>query len=110
MNHTHPHHLPCRPLKHKSKQKNPRPCTKNPTKATCARNARNVLNSSLFGKMVVTYAWNAVTRNVGEGVLMNILFKGDNSHVLECVGPDYREKVVCVYADPPYNTGDTHHL
>lgn len=58
----------------------------------------------------MTYAWNAVTRNVGEGVLMNILFKGDISRVLERIGPDYREKVVCVYADPPYNTGDTHHL
>ena len=36
------------------------------------------------------------------------IIHGDNSEVLDCLLLDYREKVACIYIDPPYNNGENY--
>lgn len=36
----------------------------------------------------------------------NLIIEGDNLHVLKLLSKSYREKVKCIYIDPPYNTGN----
>ena len=35
----------------------------------------------------------------------NIIIEGENLETLKCLLPAYRERVKCIYIDPPYNTG-----
>lgn len=35
----------------------------------------------------------------------NIIIEGDNLEVLKLLSTGYREKIKCIYIDPPYNTG-----
>src|SRR5262249_38404407 len=39
-----------------------------------------------------------------DGNTDGILIDGDNAHALRLAGKKYRNKVKCVYVDPPYNT------
>jgi len=34
------------------------------------------------------------------------IIHGDNRNVLECLSEDYKDKVHCIYIDPPYNNGE----
>lgn len=34
----------------------------------------------------------------------NLIIEGDNLHVLKLLLPSYKDKVKCIYIDPPYNT------
>jgi adenine-specific DNA-methyltransferase len=36
------------------------------------------------------------------------IIHGDNSEVLDCLLLDYKEKVACIYIDPPYNNGENY--
>lgn len=36
------------------------------------------------------------------------IIHGENSEVLDCLILDYREKVDCIYIDPPYNNGENY--
>ena len=35
----------------------------------------------------------------------NLVIEGDNLEVMKCLLASYREKIKCIYIDPPYNTG-----
>ncbi|MFZ2654820.1 MAG: site-specific DNA-methyltransferase, partial [Victivallales bacterium] len=35
----------------------------------------------------------------------NLIIEGENLEVLKCLLSAYREKIKCIYIDPPYNTG-----
>lgn len=39
----------------------------------------------------------------------NLLIQGDNKDILPLLAIDYREKIKCIYIDPPYNNGDSYH-
>lgn len=43
---------------------------------------------------------------VGPDAGGNLLVQGDNLLALKALLPHYKEKVACVYIDPPYNTGE----
>ena len=47
--------------------------------------------------------------SVGNENCQNLLIKGDNKAILPELASVYREKVKCVYIDPPYNNGDSYH-
>jgi len=36
----------------------------------------------------------------------NMIIEGENLEVLKCLLAGYREKIKCIYIDPPYNTGN----
>ena len=40
----------------------------------------------------------------GENTTNNLIIKGDNLEVLSLLLSNYREKVKCIYIDPPYNS------
>lgn len=44
----------------------------------------------------------SVNSNYADG---NIIIEGENLETLKCLLPAYRERVKCIYIDPPYNTG-----
>ena len=35
----------------------------------------------------------------------NLLVEGDNQPVLQALVPEFKDRIQCVYLDPPYNTG-----
>ncbi len=39
----------------------------------------------------------------------NLVIKGDNRYVLNCLNENYCKKVKCIYIDPPYNNGETYY-
>jgi len=41
-----------------------------------------------------------------EAALSGLLIKSENYQALRFLGPKYREKIKCIYIDPPYNTGN----
>lgn len=43
---------------------------------------------------------------VGPDAGGNLLVQGDNLLALKALLPHYKEKVTCIYIDPPYNTGE----
>ncbi|MCX6252167.1 MAG: DNA methyltransferase [Bacteroidetes bacterium] len=45
------------------------------------------------------------TRSVNPTESENIIIEGENLEVLKLLSNSYREKVKCIYIDPPYNTG-----
>ena len=45
----------------------------------------------------------SVNPNVADG---NMIIEGENLEVLKCLLSAYREKIKCIYIDPPYNTGN----
>ncbi|GAB4556078.1 MAG: hypothetical protein Tsb0017_09630 [Geothermobacteraceae bacterium] len=45
----------------------------------------------------------SVNPEVADG---NMIIEGENLEVLKCLLAAYREKVKCIYIDPPYNTGN----
>lgn len=47
--------------------------------------------------------------SVGKEDCKNILIKGDNKAILPELVSAYKEKIKCIYIDPPYNNGDTYH-
>lgn len=44
-------------------------------------------------------------RSVNPAKAENIIIEGENLEVLKLLSNSYREKVKCIYIDPPYNTG-----
>lgn len=46
------------------------------------------------------------TRSVNGDKTENIIIEGENLEVLKILQQGYREKVKCIYIDPPYNTGE----
>ena len=44
----------------------------------------------------------------GEDKTDNIIIQGDNKDVLDCISDKYKEKIKCVYIDPPYNNGENY--
>ena len=47
--------------------------------------------------------------SVGKEDCKNILIKGDNKAIRPELVSAYKEKIKCIYIDPPYNNGDTYH-
>ncbi len=45
-------------------------------------------------------------RSVNAGKTENIIIEGENLEVLKILQQGYREKIKCIYIDPPYNTGE----
>lgn len=45
------------------------------------------------------------TRSVNPESSENLIIEGENLEVLKLLSGSYREKVKCIYIDPPYNTG-----
>ncbi len=45
----------------------------------------------------------SVNPEVADG---NMIIEGENLEVLKCLLSAYREKIKCIYIDPPYNTGN----
>ena len=45
-------------------------------------------------------------RSVNADKTENIIIEGENLEVLKILQQGYREKVKCIYIDPPYNTGE----
>jgi adenine-specific DNA-methyltransferase len=41
-----------------------------------------------------------------ENKINGLLFKGENWHILKGLLPDYSNRCLCIYIDPPYNTGN----
>lgn len=48
-------------------------------------------------------AGRSVNPEVADG---NMIIEGENLEVLKCLLSAYREKIKCIYIDPPYNTGN----
>lgn len=46
------------------------------------------------------------TRSVNADKTENIIIEGENLEVLKILTASYRNKVKCIYIDPPYNTGE----
>ena len=46
------------------------------------------------------------TRSVNPTESENLIIEGENLNVLKLLSNSYREKVKCIYIDPPYNTGN----
>jgi len=44
-------------------------------------------------------------RSVNPGESENLIIEGENLEVLKLLSGSYREKIKCIYIDPPYNTG-----
>src|SRR3989304_5774591 len=44
-------------------------------------------------------------RSVNPGESENLIIEGENLEVLKLLSGSYREKIKCIYLDPPYNTG-----
>ena len=44
-------------------------------------------------------------RSVNPNDSENLIIEGENLEVLKLLSGSYREKVKCIYIDPPYNTG-----
>lgn len=44
-------------------------------------------------------------RSVNPSETENIIIEGENLEVLKLLSGSYREKIKCIYIDPPYNTG-----
>ncbi|MDN3607699.1 site-specific DNA-methyltransferase [Kaistella yonginensis] len=44
-------------------------------------------------------------RSVNPAESENIIIEGENLEVLKLLSASYREKIKCIYIDPPYNTG-----
>ncbi|MBA7554840.1 hypothetical protein ES705_47476 [subsurface metagenome] len=44
-------------------------------------------------------------RSVNPTESENLIIEGENLNVLKLLSNSYREKVKCIYIDPPYNTG-----
>lgn len=45
-------------------------------------------------------------RSVNPSETENLIIEGENLEVLKLLSTGYREKVKCIYIDPPYNTGN----
>lgn len=45
------------------------------------------------------------TRSVNPSDTENLIIEGENLEVLKLLSTAYREKIKCIYIDPPYNTG-----
>jgi len=45
-------------------------------------------------------------RSVNPSESENLIIEGENLNVLKLLSNSYREKVKCIYIDPPYNTGN----
>ena len=45
-------------------------------------------------------------RSVNAETTENIIIEGENLEVLKVLTSSYRNKVKCIYIDPPYNTGE----
>lgn len=45
------------------------------------------------------------TRSVNPSETENLIIEGENLEVLKLLSTAYREKIKCIYIDPPYNTG-----
>ena len=45
-------------------------------------------------------------RSVNAETTENIIIEGENLEVLKILSLSYREKIKCIYIDPPYNTGE----
>jgi len=45
------------------------------------------------------------TRSVNPNESENLIIEGENLEVLKLLSGSYREKIKCIYIDPPYNTG-----
>lgn len=43
---------------------------------------------------------------VNESTTQNMYIEGDNLEVLKVLKKDYKDKIKCIYIDPPYNTGN----
>ena len=46
--------------------------------------------------------------NFGENLNNNMIINGDNWEALDLLKSDFKEKIKCVYIDPPYNNGETY--
>jgi len=46
------------------------------------------------------------TRSVNPAKSENLIIEGENLEVLKLLSNSYREKIKCIYIDPPYNTGN----
>ena len=44
-------------------------------------------------------------RSINAADTQNIIIEGENLEVLKLLSGSYREKIKCIYIDPPYNTG-----
>lgn len=44
-------------------------------------------------------------RSVNPGSSENLIIEGENLQVLKLLSKSYRERIKCIYIDPPYNTG-----
>lgn len=47
-----------------------------------------------------------INDGVNEDITNNIYIEGDNLEVLKILRKDYKNKIKCIYIDPPYNTGN----
>ena len=45
-------------------------------------------------------------RSVNPTESENLIIEGENLEVLKLLSASYREKIKCIYIDPPYNTGN----
>lgn len=65
-------------------------------KSAAKRNAYTPSNATLMFDEV---------RSVNPTESENIIIEGENLEVLKLLSDSYREKIKCIYIDPPYNTG-----
>ncbi len=42
-------------------------------------------------------------------ITSNLVIQGDNKKILDLLLPQYKDKIKCIYIDPPYNNGDKYH-
>src|SRR3972149_5400316 len=65
-------------------------------KSNAKRNAFTPSNATLIYDEV---------RSVNPSESENLIIEGENLEVLKLLSGSYREKIKCIYIDPPYNTG-----
>lgn len=50
-----------------------------------------------------------VTNSLGNQSNENLIIHGENNEVLKSITNSFKEKVKCIYIDPPYNNGEKYH-
>lgn len=65
---------------------------------------KNKAKRAAFTPSTATLVFDAA-RSVNPSDTQNIIVEGENLEVLKLLSSSYREKIKCIYIDPPYNTG-----
>lgn len=63
-------------------------------------------NDVPFRVLKKQYTFDSKIKNKQDSGLKNRIIQGDNLEVLKSLLPEFEGQVDCIYADPPYNTGE----